>query len=312
LDSVRPYTIADAVEDIVTAAAVAEAKGEDCHLPSAANLWHILTEDMPRVPRYTEVSQRSSWNDESEHGGVPIVRIIDQERPSHELDGKEVAYAHSNTLVGHANEVAVRHSENRELADSAMYLADLVTRNDDDLPSYELSATTWPLTPQSATPDIMDSSSATTVHMAEFPAPDPETGMAEHHDPIAHFTSEQDLFKPREQTITTNQPSTSACDLATFLSMGHVENCWCRECEESPKRVHKETLTDDEGWLVWSDDCEESSMTTSTISAEEAAADDWNFATVEEDSYDAANCLEQEFLDWHEIVPCNGPCHPRH
>ncbi|SMQ48387.1 unnamed protein product [Zymoseptoria tritici ST99CH_3D7] len=305
LDRTRPLSIADAVEKIVTAAVMAGAKGEQCQLPSAANLWHILTEETPRIPCYREASQRSSWDDEP--GGVPIMSIVDGERPPYELEGKQMQFVHSNTLVGHANEVAARHSGNKELADSAIYLADLVSQYDEDLPSYELSATVWP----STVPGIMNSSSATTVHAEGLPGLDPEAGRGERDDSTAHFTSEQELFKQADRSIVSKSPPASTCDLATFLKMGHVENCWCRECEETSEIAHEETLTDDEEWLEWSEGYEDSSATTTTVRAEETTAEYWNETAVEEDSYDAERCLEHEFRDWEEIVPCTSR-HPRH
>ncbi|KJX92305.1 hypothetical protein TI39_contig5875g00002 [Zymoseptoria brevis] len=304
LDRARPFSIADAVEKFVAAAVMVGAQGEHCQLPSAANLWHILTEETARAPCYSEASQRSSWDDES--GGVPIMSIVDGECPPYELEGKQMQLVHSNTLVGHANEVAARHSGNKELADSAIYLADLISQYDEDLP-YELSATVWP----STAPGIMNSSSATTVHAEGLPGLDPEAGRAERDDSTAHFTSEQDLFKQADHSIVSKSPPTSTCDLATFLKMGHVENCWCRECEETSEIGHEETLTDDEEWLEWSEGYEDSLATTTTVKAEEKTADDWNKTAVEEDSYDAEHCLENEFRDWEEIVPCTSR-HPRH
>jgi hypothetical protein len=92
--------------------------------------------------------------------------------------------------------------------------------------------------------------------------------------------------------------------------MGHVENCWCRDCEGTAEIVHESTPTDDEeGWLDWSDAGNE--ITTTPTIADGTTAEDWSDAAVEDDSYDAACCQSEEFHDWDEIVPCD-PSHSRH
>jgi hypothetical protein len=80
------------------------------------------------------------------------------------------------------------------------------------------------------------------------------TSSVEVDNSVAQFSSEQDLFGPEAIPLPESRPE-SPCDLVTFLSMGHVKNCWCGDCDDAPELIGREDLkdgaVDDDGDDAW-------------------------------------------------------------
>ncbi|KAF2167307.1 hypothetical protein M409DRAFT_22734 [Zasmidium cellare ATCC 36951] len=249
----RPRSISDAVRKIV-AAVMADPTNSLDQEPTAVNLWNILSDEIEKK-RYTHAGDReSSLEDDSNFpGGVPIYAESSEAPLPAELDGKEIPYTHENSLTGFANEVAELHAGNHQqdlvLSDSAIYLAEAISHIDDEAADCELAAMPWPLTPALPIPEILYPFLSTEERIEA----DTNTDSDDITGSIAHYTSEQRLFDVEPSTPHSTAEST--CDLETFLSMGHVENCWCRDCEEEPELVNDEwatPLTESDGWMMWS------------------------------------------------------------
>lgn len=227
---------------------------EGVNLPTAANLWQILSdtqdgqqEPEERLRNHTIQSSRSNED---------MIPAVDDAQVS-ELDGKEIPYVHANSLTGYANELATYHA-NGTLSDSVALMAAafisaaegvLGQHDDSTLELCDASTQTEQQRPRST----LDTYFSAELPEAYLPLPDVDDSsltVSEDADTAidAHYTSEQELFKAPE----TPNPSDSLCDLETFLKMGHVENCWCRDCGEAPTLVEEDTLTEDDGWMVWS------------------------------------------------------------
>ena len=227
-------------------------------LASAANLWRILNEDsiLPdeRVMETRREVQReihnlrSSWDDSEDSGGVPIYQS-EYQPPIAELDSTEIPYVHLNSLTGHSNETAEYHTPAE--FDSVLYLADFFATPRSITPACEMNDTPSSYTPSSPCLHKLEAGELSTANMDRSKArPEISDEMKQSEE---HFNSEQELFKPEEVLLPVSRPRTP-CDLATFLAMGHVENCWCRDCNELPELIEKEELQsdNDDDWLEWS------------------------------------------------------------
>lgn len=192
---------------------------------------------------------QSTWED-SEDGGVPLPVFHHSTLPP-ELDSHEIPYVHLNSLTGYANECDFEEdSASHPVYDSAICWQDAATQTSaPTTPIYELSA--LPLTPREPMQDLMGSEIFPLVYQAAETIPLADS--IELADSTAHYTSEQQLFEATQVPLPPSRPD-SPCDLATFLAMGHNENCWCRDCEEAPEMVRDEDISadEDDGWMVWS------------------------------------------------------------
>lgn len=295
----------------IVAAVMADNEVTPSEEPNAVNLWHILCDEIEKRRTAHADGRESSWEDESNGtGGVPVHTTPDDHTPDEqalpvELDSKEIPYTHTNSLTGYANEVAELHSGTRHpdllLADSAIYLAEAISPMSDNYTGYELAAMQWPLTPVSPNLNPPDPSVLGTENVIES---DANTDSDDAAGSLAHYTSEQQLF---EVEPTTPQSSTeSSCDLETFLSMGHVENCWCRDCEEEPELVNDEwttPLTESDGWMMWSV-TEDGDSTTATAEPVVVADSNTNDGDGSFQTWTTAYC------DWDDFYPSMAPQTP--
>lgn len=213
---------------------------------TAANLWKILMDDMPDE----KISNRYF---QPLRGDEEYTSIAAAESPVAELDGLNVPYVHSNSLTGHANHTAAGHADRGSLSDSMALMANMFVHN------AERSLETLEANCMDSSPEAKEADLIALPLLPEMSDTSPSSPPAEQKNASvedspdltvtdAHFLSEQDLF---ERPLPPS-PSASVCDLATFLTMGHVENCWCRDCDENCTLVGNDTLTEDEGWMVWS------------------------------------------------------------
>ncbi|KAK4493940.1 hypothetical protein PRZ48_015126 [Zasmidium cellare] len=295
----RPRSISDAVRKIV-AAVMADPPHRLDEEPTAVNLWNILSDEIEKK-RYAHALDResSSEDDCNTAGGVPLYpEPYDASFPV-ELDSKEIPYTHENSLTGFANEVADLHTGAQQqdllLSDSAMYLAEAISHLDDEATKYELAAMPWPLTPASLPHETLDP-------FADPIEADTNTDSDDIAASIAHYTSEQQLFD--FEPTTSNSPAASTCDLETFLSMGHVENCWCRDCEEEPELINDEwatPLTESDGWMVWSATEDEADATTEPIVSADKSASDEEYGSFQ---------TWTEGYDWNDFYPSMTPQSP--
>ncbi|GIZ38465.1 hypothetical protein CKM354_000188200 [Cercospora kikuchii] len=232
-------------------------------LATAANLWRILNEDSTlgdhQLPRNDQETHKHlpSWEYSDDCGGVPI-QPIDEER--YELPDNEVPYVHLNSLTGHANETGQypRPINHQSLAQSVLYLADLFATPRSTTPCCELPS----YTPSSPGLHILGNGICLPVE------PQVNSLRASHHDETAqsteHYASEQELFQPEQVPLPKSRPQ-SPCDLERFLSMGHAENCWCRDCAEAPELIEQtEAIEDNDDWLDWSTVEDENDFTMSS------------------------------------------------
>ncbi|KAM3421523.1 hypothetical protein BST61_g1912 [Cercospora zeina] len=235
-------------------------------LSSAANLWRILSQDRAlgddQSGRDDQPPHKllTSWDDSNDCGGVPIFPVNEQ---PYELPNNEIPHVQPNRLTGIANEPAVYPPSinQQDLIQSAIYLADFFATPRSRTPCCELP----PYTPSSpmlhtlaagaCLPTYTHTSSSGTVYRDEMSRS------------TEHFASEQDLFRPDQAPLPKSRPQ-SPCDLNTFLSMGHVENCWCRDCIEAPELVEEKEATDDnDDWVNWSTMGDENEVTASSTTS---------------------------------------------
>lgn len=226
-------------------------------VPSAANLWHILISEKLESLRPQVRGCESCWETEyDEEGGVALPVTNDEQPPPFELDGKEVPYVHTNSLTGHANDTARYHSDctgNDNVADSAIHLAETFMSENYGL-NYDLEAMPWPLFPRQPTPDVVRAKTPEMQFIDNAENVHTNTDADDLSRSTEHYKSEQALFDTKPLPSNSNEEST--CDLAIFLKMGHVENCWCNECYEEPELINEEPaspikLTEEEGWMTW-------------------------------------------------------------
>ena len=100
-------------------------------------------------------------------------------------------------------------------------------------------------------PDEVDTTDDTRIAPGE-----PVNGPNEHHleHSAAHFQSEQDLF---HHTPSTSDAGQDFIDVASFLEMGHVPNCWCRPCQDMyDHEIEKDSAAlvdpNEDEWMVCS------------------------------------------------------------
>lgn len=130
-------------------------------------------------------------------------------------------------------------------------------------------------------------------------------------DVASHYQSERDLFElpPPSPALERDY-----VDVAAFLEMGHVPNCWCRPCQEPseddgsvslPKLSAQEV---DEGWMV----CEGSGSSTNVRSpSKDCGGWEWEWGTIVEGDEDGSGSEEVEMEEvlrakgqsWDEMFP---------
>lgn len=276
-------------------------------LAYAANLWRILNEDsILTEERVVEDERgiynlRSSWDDSEDSGGVPIYQAECQPLIA-ELDSKEIPYVHLNSLTGHANETGEYHSAtDHDLIDSGLCHAGIFATPRSITPTCEMTNT--PLTYTASSPVLHK------LEAGEFSPVDTDNAKSrpeisdEMKQSAEHFDSEQELFKPEKVLLPVSRPH-APCDLATFLSMGHVDNCWCRDCNELPELIEKEELADDvdDDWLEWStlgDETDEADEMSTTGAPQTVTITDVS----DEDEQECARFPCASAPEWDELYP---------
>lgn len=260
-----------------TSESSAHEQHSDAATPSAANLWHILSDLQLERINFQPSRYESEWDEND--GGVELPDSFSEQPAIAELDGRALPYVHQNSLTGYENESAAYHSGNHcfddcggILSDSAIYLADLFSNVDDAPPEYELAAVPWLATPMS--PRITELQASLSYYPTIDVATESPTNTDS--DDIARsseqFESEQKLFDAAVNTTLPQSQIESECDLAMFLSMGHVENCWCRDCDEPPVLVDDETVftptSEDDDYWVWSTEDDEQELSPPSFNTE--------------------------------------------
>ncbi|USW55531.1 hypothetical protein Slin15195_G088500 [Septoria linicola] len=236
---------------------------ENARLASTAKMWRILCEDGWLTNAGTETEEHpahpraSSSDDSDDSGGIPIDGHLNQS-----VEYTPIPYVHLNSLVGHANEMGQPNAgaEDNPIS-SAMYLAEFFATPRAGTPMCELPATPYLRTTSPPLLHILNSSVEATSEQQDLLIIGAHEEMARSDE---HYASEQDLFKPNDVPLPPSRAE-SPIDLTTFLSMGHVENCWCSGCGESPVLVGQKELLEDtsDDWLDWStigDEDEETSV----------------------------------------------------
>lgn len=287
-------SITQAIERIIAAARITKASDRGSQLPSAANLWNILTQSQQEPAEHCSEPSVDWEERQSSIEVLPLPRFNGDLGPF-ELAGSDVPYVHTNSLTGYANETAARHSEYDVLGDSAIYLADMFASRVNVTPLHELYSVPLPPSPSESTPALSSCDTSTTnTNLEAFinVVVDTRTESSEEmlDDSAAHFHSEQELFaRPSPKVQPIQSPAESVCDLATFLSMGHAKHCWCLTCEEEPELVSEatvmeseQTFTEDDGWLIWSNDSDD--IPTSV----DGKDDQVNHSLIEQESSQAA------------------------
>lgn len=276
-------------------------------IASAANLWRILSEDGILTAERIKDDEcradnlRSTWESSEDSGGVPIYEPTAQ--PSMpELDSKEIPYVHLNSLTGHANETGGYHREvaDHDTVESVLYPAVFFATPRSITPSYELTATAPRYTPSSPSLHMLEVGSLCTLDQAIIKAR-PEIS-DEMKKSVDHFSSEQDLFRPEQVQLPISRPRTP-CGLDAFLAMGHVENCWCRDCNETPEMIQKDEIhDDDDDWLDWSTLGDEiDNVSTNTVPQTATVSD------VSDEEEHKSSCFPGASTpEWDELYPCTS------
>lgn len=260
----KPDSITQAIERIIAAF---EATRLESRKPSAANLWNIL-EQTRHEPDLQTKEHELSCEDKEPDAEDPPIPVFNGQLGPFELAGGDIdiPYVHNNSLTGYANETAALHSESNVLGDSAIYLTEAFSSSNHLTTGSEQYGMPQPQQHHTSTPAFVENCYSDTiwstkqVEIVSVPKISGDPAVEETEDSVAHFKSEQALFaasEPMEQS--SQSASASFCDLATFLSMGHAEKCWCLACEEEPELVSEDTtmepeesFTEDDGWMVWS------------------------------------------------------------
>ena len=124
-----------------------------------------------------------------------------------------------------------------------------------------------------------------------------------HENSDAHFQSEQDLFTPVASP--TPDAGQDFIDVASFLEMGHVPNCWCRPCqdmydngEDMPELINP---SEDE-WMVCS-------SATGGRSPSAYSAWEWEWGTLVDDESDFGGvpCKVDDQRNGSEDWRCSSP-----
>lgn len=112
-------------------------------------------------------------------------------------------------------------------------------------------------------------------------APTSQPSGHHHEDSDAHFQSEQDLFTPAAP-LHSPDLGQDFIDVASFLEMGHVPNCWCRPCQDMYD--HGEDIPElanqfEDEWMLCS-------SATGTRSPSAYSAWEWEWGTLVDDESD--------------------------
>nr|POF04195.1 hypothetical protein CFP56_21950 [Quercus suber] len=259
--------LAGSVEHLVSNATVELQRAEQ-RQSSAANLWNILK---PHNQPATKIGEFSCRGEAASYASC-CSADVETLPPNFELEGTEVPYVHSNSLLGIANEIATSPyaTEHAAMVDSAIYLPrqdydtpPMVGMNellvDHDVAMYydhpkkdalplDTVASADVLTDECNLPSLADDTPAIActkrVEHAAIDAMETSFG-----DSDAHFRDEGELFALRN--IPATLPEESTVDLATFLQMGHGRDCWCQDCRDIPEVFELDTSNaDDDEWTV--------------------------------------------------------------
>lgn len=346
----KPKTVAESLELAVNAAEAArKARSDDQAEKSAANLWNILTssEHTVRGDDNDLYTSNTSYNS-LDSMDVPPLGLFDHRLESIgapcELDDTSVPYVHANSLTGHANE---RGSESFSISEEDVTLFDppanpahvqellgglnelvMDPYTDEGYTDALLAVlTALPLPSPEEEQELEDTAPIVTdppsyASIIRGRAQRKEESKTELETSDAHFKSEQALFTP--PPIPPAKPAEEdLVDVATFLRMGHSDNCWCNDCGEpellnpwdlTPKESEPEVSewgTEDEGWMFYSTD-EEVSRSPSVSSAWE-----WEWGTIVvdeetkvkvEDLRAPAEVGSTKAPTWDETFPCKPSC----
>lgn len=223
------------------------------------------------VERAFECSIQRQTQDDLDGCAANLWRVQVSSRA--ELEATEVPYAHANSLTGYNNAAAVAPltigRSGEHAADSGVYLEVLrepaAPANDLD-GGHQVShifdeGTTMATVPRMPThvPHIESSFDL----LFDFPKahanfPD------EHITSSAQYHSEAKLFEASGVPVVA--PEDELMDVATFLRMGHVADCWC--CNRVPPLMSDESSTEDDDWLIYSPAEDEAAMKAGTSDAE--------------------------------------------
>lgn len=297
---------------------------------SAANLWSILTSN--------EATQKEAGTDpyiESfglHHAGPPrsgSPRVFDTRMEAigmpAELESTEVPYVHANSLTGQGNERAeypgrVVEEHRTVVCDTPwpatpmedMYpglnemVVDHAFNERDERRYWDAWEALYDLPPlpaspvelEAAVPDAFsgteaDDKAAEETDHAQASVGETSSHHFEHSDD--HFTSEHGLFN---HDLSVPSAGQDFIDVASFLELGHVPNCWCRPCQDMSDFNLDDDLPEllnpaDEEWTV----CSSASDTRSPSSC---SAWEWEWGTMvsdEDEIVDAGSAGKEDGED---------------
>ena len=292
----------------------------------AANLWQILSPPKPETRSQQPDLYLENFFYRPVHDmfTAPYGKFdhqLDCIGTSVELDGKQIPFVHINSLTGHANERAqypVRSSDE----DTVIYesprnmtpapepgpgLNELVVDlySDDETYTDAVLAALDGLLPPSQSP------APETTLLALFAGIPATFSLGDDEEQIAsdaHFQSEQSLF--RNPSPVPKAAEDDIIDVTTFLSMGHSDHCWCRECEEAeepPELIDTEataTADEEEEWTVH--DCYSGVSSPDEMSAWES---EWGTYIPGEDQDGEGNWVDEDWewnWDWRPSSVAHG------
>ncbi|KAK3724166.1 hypothetical protein LTR37_001290 [Vermiconidia calcicola] len=270
----KPKSLAESIEHVVKAAeSAAKIRKDEEATSSAANLWRILTS--PEQPARS--SGKAPYINSSAYQPTDCVAAMRYGTYDHwlesvgmpfELDNTEIPFAHRNSLIGHANErgseptpvsegdVIVFESPKAKAPVQEMIygINELVVDSYDEGEYTDALLAHLNLPPLPPSPELILSESVVTggkthdnsLHNASVV--ENELSMSD-----AHFNSEQALFELTSPECLKGADQ-DIIDVATFLTMGHSDNCWCNDCGEPPELVSPNEWIEDDEWMVYSSD----------------------------------------------------------
>ncbi|RMY59267.1 hypothetical protein D0863_11989 [Hortaea werneckii] len=175
-----------------------------------------------------------------------------------ELDGKEIPYAHPNSLVGVANDLAMspyidEHPTSKEteaiytpLPSPPIGLNELLINHEvgpPSPPSKQHDSVNYP-TPSSYShtttiiAEILPTDYIVSQdHSTNADDDDDDGGAKTLTESDAHYQSEQTLFLADLPALPASPTEQSVIDVAAFLKLGHTPQYWCSECDVQPSDV---------------------------------------------------------------------------
>ncbi|KAK3683129.1 hypothetical protein LTR37_020543 [Vermiconidia calcicola] len=270
----KPKSLAESIEHAVKAAesALRIRKDEEGN-SSAAKLWRIL----PSTEKPALSSDEAPYINFSVHQPTDCVAAMQYGMYDHrlesvgmpiELDSIEVPFVHPNSLIGHANE---RGSEPMPLLEEDAVVPEspktmtpaqemLYGINELAVDSYDEGEYTnallakLDLPPLPPSPELIRSDSVITGGKTQDNSlHDGSIVENELSKSDAHFNSEQALFELTSPECLKGADH-DIIDVATFLTMGHSDNCWCNDCGEPPELISPNEWIEDDEWMMYSSD----------------------------------------------------------